>query len=250
MEDILNINKFTDKAENYAKYRLDYDKEILKYFYDYNFNNNSIIADIGSGTGKLTKIFLENGNITYAVEPNDNMRNMANSLLNIYKNFISINGSAENTTLKKGIIDFIVVGQAFHWFDASKALIEFKRILKNNGVLALIWYNRKINTPFFIEYDNLLKKYPEYKGNDHRNYDDEYIKNIFLKDYKIINMENRREITFNELLGGFLSSSYTPKEGTQEYIISKKLLENIFEKYNINNKVLFEYEFKIYIGRI
>jgi ubiquinone/menaquinone biosynthesis C-methylase UbiE len=245
-----NINKFTDKAENYAKYRLDYPIEILNYFYDYDFNKTSLIADIGSGTGKLSKLFLENGNIVYAVEPNDNMRNMAYSLLNGFNNFISINGSAENTTLLNGIIDFAVVGQAFHWYDAQNALNEFKRILKNNGVLVLVWYSRKTNSPFFSEYDNMLKRFPAYNGNDHKNTSDEIIEKYYSKDYKKIILENCRELTFTELLGSFSSSSYTPKEGTQEYIESKILLEKIFGKYEIDGKIIFEYEFTIYIGRI
>jgi ubiquinone/menaquinone biosynthesis C-methylase UbiE len=252
MEDIMNdnVNKFTDKAENYAKYRLNYPNEILNYFNDYNFSNDSIIADIGSGTGKLSKIFLENGNIVYAVEPNDNMRNMAYTLLNRFKNHISIKGTAEITTLQSGIIDFIVVGQAFHWFDAIKALNEFKRILKNNGVLVLIWYSRKLDTPFFNEYDNILKNFPDYKGSDHRNTSDEIIEKYFVEKYKKIIFDYNRELTFTELLGSFSSSSYTPKEGTKEYNDSKILLEKIFDKYEKNDKVIFDIEFTIYIGRI
>jgi ubiquinone/menaquinone biosynthesis C-methylase UbiE len=245
-----NINKFTGKADNYAKYRIGYSNEILKYLNNYNFNNNSIVADIGSGTGKLTKIFLENGNIVYAVEPNDNMRNTANSLLNGYKNFISINGSAENTTLQNEIIDFVVVGQAFHWFDAPKALNEFKRILKQNGVLVLIWYNRKTDTLFLNEYDNILKNIPAYKGSIHRIFPDEEIEKFYLKDYKKITLESNRELTFNELLGGFLSSSYSPKEGTNEYIESYKSLESVFNEYKVNDKVILSYITEIYIGRM
>jgi len=250
-----NVDKFADKAENYDKYRLNYSNEILKCFYDYNFDKNSIIVDIGSGTGKLAKIFLENGNIVYAVEPNDNMRNMAISSLNGFQNFISINGSSEKTTLQENTIDFIVVGQAFHWFDPPKALEEFKSLLKNNGVLALIWYNRKTNSIFMNEYEEFLIKYfPKYNEKNHRdirgNISDEKIKKYFVKDYRKIILENKRELNFNELFGGFLSASYSPKEETKEYYESKNILEILFNKYNINNKVDFEYETIIYIGRI
>jgi ubiquinone/menaquinone biosynthesis C-methylase UbiE len=246
-----SINKFSDKAKDYAKYRLDYSVEILQFLNDYNFCINSVIADVGSGTGKLTKIFLENGNTVYAVEPNDNMRNMANSLLNGFKNFISINGSAENTTLQSGIIDFVVVGQAFHWFDAPKALNEFKRILKKNGLLVLIWYSRKTDTPFWNEYENILKSnISDYKGNIHRNYSDEIIEDFLLMDYKKIKFENNRELTFTELLGSFSSSSYSPKEETQEYNDIYKLLDKIFNDYKTNDKILCNYETEIYIGRL
>jgi ubiquinone/menaquinone biosynthesis C-methylase UbiE len=246
-----NTNKFTDKADNYDKYRLNYPIEILDHFYDYNFSKKSIIADIGSGTGKLAKIFLENGNIVYAVEPNDNMRNMAISKLNNLKNFISINGSAENTTLQDKTMDFVVVGQAFHWFDTSRALYEFKRILKNDGVLAIIrkWYNRKTNS-FFMYEEFLRKNFPNYNEKNHRDISDEEIMKYFSKDYKKITIENVRELGFCELLGGFLSASYSPKEYTKEYYESKKMLEIIFNKYNVNNKIIYEYETIIYIGRI
>jgi ubiquinone/menaquinone biosynthesis C-methylase UbiE len=73
-------------------------------------------------------------------------------------------GSAENTSLQSNSIDFVVVGQAFHWFDAPQALNEFKRILKKDGVFVLIWYNRKTDTPFLKEYENVLQNNPAYKG--------------------------------------------------------------------------------------
>jgi ubiquinone/menaquinone biosynthesis C-methylase UbiE len=245
-----NIDKFTGKAENYAKYRLEYSNEILKYFKEYHFGKDSVIADIGSGTGKLTKIFLDNGNIVYAVEPNDNMRNTAELSLNIFKNFISINGTAENTTLQSSIIDFVVAGQAFHWFDTQKALNEFKRILKKNGVLVIIWYNRKTDTPFLKEYDSILQNNPAYKGSINKLFPDDVIESFYSKDYKKNTFEENREINFDELIGGFLSSSYSPKEGSTEYNESYKLLDKIFNEYKINDKVIFSYETKIYTGRL
>jgi len=250
-----NTNKFTNKAENYNKYRLNYSLEILNHLYDYNFSRNSIIADIGSGTGKLTRIFLENGNIVYAVEPNENMRNMAVNTLNEFNNFININGSAEVTTLQDKSIDFIVVGQAFHWFDTQKSLEEFKRIIKNNGVLTLIWYNRKTNSSFMHDYEDFLKNnFPNYNEKKHRdisgNISDKKIMKHFIKDCKKVNFENIRELDSNELFGGFLSASYSPKNDTNEYFESKIFLEKLFNKYNINNKVTFEYETIMYIGRI
>jgi len=234
-----NINKFSDKADNYAKYRQGYSEDILEYFSEYGFSSNSIVADVGSGTGKLTKIFLENGNTVYAIKPNDNMRNIADSLLNGFKNYISINGSAENSTLQNGIIDFVVVGQAFHWFDAPKALIEFKKILKKNGVLSIIWYHRKTDTPFWKGYENILKdNIPEYKGSNYRNFTDEIMEKYFSGDYKKVEKIYSRELDFVELLGSFSSSSYTPKEDTIEYRNLSKLLNGIFIKYMKNNKII------------
>ena len=250
-----NTDKFSGKAENYDKYRQNYSIEILDCFRDYNFNENSVIADIGSGTGKLAKIFLEKGNTVYAVEPNDNMRNMAVSALKDFKNFAPVKGSAEDTSLQNKTMDFVTVGQAFHWFDAQKALDEFKRILKNSGVLALIWHNRKTNSVFMQEYENFLREnFPNYNEKNHRDISgdisDEKNKKYFSKDYKKVIMENIRELNFAEFFGGFLSASYSPKEYTKEYYKSRKILKNMFNKFDTNNKVTFEYETIVYIGRI
>jgi len=249
MED--NTNRFSDKSENYAKYRPGYPVRILQFLKDYNFCDKSIIADIGSGTGILTKIFLENGNNVYAVEPNEKMREKANSLLNKFKNYFPINGTAENTTLPNNSVDFIVVGTAFHWFDATRALNEFRRILIENGVLVLIWNDRKTDTLFLTEYETILKTFSkEYQGGTRRNISDDVIEKYFRKDFKKITLENNQEFSFDELIGRFSSSSYSPKEGTSEYNDSYNLLKRIFDQYKINNKVLFKYDTNIFIGRI
>ena len=246
-----STERFSDRVDNYAKYRPAYPEKILDYLKEYNFSGSSVIADAGSGTGKLTELFLKNGNRTYAVEPNPDMRNMADSLLNKYANYVSINGTAEKTALGNASVDFVVVGQAFHWFDADKALNEFRRILKINGVLVLIWNDRKLDTGFLIEYDSILKKYSKDYGEiTHRNISDEVIEKYYSGDYKKYTIDNYQEFNFTELMGRFSSGSYTPKEGTDEYKDSYRSLEKIFHKYETNGKIVFKYDTKIYAGRI
>ena len=105
------------------------------------------------------------------------------------------------------------------------------------------------------EYEYFLKNnFPNYNEKKHRdisgNISDEKIIKYFTRDCKKINFENIRELDFCELFGGFLSASYSPKEDTKEYFESKILLKKLFDEYNINNKVIFEYETIMYIGRI
>ena len=246
-----SAERFSDRVNNYARYRPGYPVKILDYLREYNFSENSVVADVGSGTGLLTELFLKNGNKTYAVEPNAEMRKMAESLLGEYKNFTSINGTAENTVLANNSADFIVVAQAFHWFDTQKALDEFKRVLKNDGVLVLIWNNRKLDTGFLIEYDDILKKYSkDYAESAHRNLSDEAIEKYFSAGFGKYSTDNFQEFGFTELLGRFSSGSYTPKEGTDEYLDSVKSLEAIFKKHQINNKITFNYDTKVYAGYI
>ena len=115
--------RFTNTVENYIKYRPSYPFELVRWMTrKLNLQHNSTVADIGSGTGKLTELFLQNGNPTFAVEPNQAMREAAENLLGEYQNFNSHSGSAEKIDLPSNYIDFIVAGQAFHWFDIPKAV--------------------------------------------------------------------------------------------------------------------------------
>ena len=76
---------------------------------------------------------LHNGGLVFGVEPNKEMREAAERLLNKYPNFKSINGTAEATTLAIQNVDIITAGQAFHWFNQTKTRVEFLRILKPGG---------------------------------------------------------------------------------------------------------------------
>src|SRR4030095_7756801 len=93
----------------------------------------AVVADVGSGPGFLTELFLKHGNRVFGVEPNAEMRVAGERLLAKYQSFCSIKATAEATALPDSSIDFIVVGQAFHWFDHDATKLEFRRILKAGG---------------------------------------------------------------------------------------------------------------------
>ncbi|MBS0350946.1 MAG: class I SAM-dependent methyltransferase, partial [Proteobacteria bacterium] len=70
-----NTNRFTDTVENYIKYRPLYPPEMYPFLVEHcGLTQAQTIADIGSGTGFLSKLFLDQGHIVYGVEPNDAMR--------------------------------------------------------------------------------------------------------------------------------------------------------------------------------
>jgi len=142
----MDYEKYTFNAENYLKYRTEYPKEFIDYLYEnIGLSNNSIIADIGSGTGKLSSKLLLKGSQVYSIEPNDDMRSVAEKDLSRFSNFVSKNGTAENTTLQNSSVDFITVGTAFHWFDMEQFKKECQRILRPNGKVILVWISRPVN---------------------------------------------------------------------------------------------------------
>src|SRR5947207_14930414 len=80
---------------------------------------NSIVADIASGTGILTRMLLENGNRVFGVEPNPEMRLAGERFLARYPRFTSVAGTAEETTLDDHSVDIITAAQSAHWFERA-----------------------------------------------------------------------------------------------------------------------------------
>lgn len=246
-----NTQRFNNRVDNYVKYRPSYPQEIISFLENsIQFNNKFIVADIGSGTGILSKIFLDNGNIVFGIEPNEPMRKKAEELLKNYFSFKSINGTAEQTTLENESVDLITAAQAFHWFDAEKTKAEFKRILKPSGFCCLIWNERLNVSPFEKAYEELLFEYStDYAKVDHRNIDDKKI-DAFFSPHHVIkkSFSNKQIFDFAGLKGRLLSSSYTPDENHPKHNAMLNSLKNIFDSFKQNNMVQFDYETKVYLG--
>ena len=240
--------RFSSRVENYIKYRPTYPSEIINYLKEKDIlQEDSVIADIGSGTGILSEIFLKNGNNVYGVEPNADMRNAAENLLEIYSNFISIDGSAEDTKLKSKCINIITVGQAFHWFNIKQTQKEFKRILKEKGYVVLIWNNRKkLGYGFSTEYEKFILKY----GKDYKitRKDETNINNFFKYEKKVFS--NYQEFYFEGLKGRLLSASYIPLEDSPKYEDMINELESIFDKYHQDGIIRLEYDTEVYYGNL
>lgn len=243
--------RFSSRVDNYVKYRPHYPDEIIKYLKDRRIlREDSVIADIGSGTGILTELFLNNGNIVYGVEPNHEMRKAGERYLKKHSNFISINGSAEHTNLKKSSIDLITAGQAFHWFELRKTKQEFKRIQKTNGYVVLIWNTKYASTTFLKAYHKLIIKYgTDYEMVKHEAVGKEILSKFYDKGYNMKSFYNKQTLNYKSLKGRLLSSSYIPLPPHPEYKEMIGELKKIFEMSNKNNEVLFEYKTKVFWGK-
>src|SRR3982074_3012215 len=134
--------RFSDRVENYVRYRPGYPPEVLDLLRtECGLRPSHIVAAIASGTGVFTRLLLENGNSVFAVEPNAAMREMGNRQLESLSagdRLASVAGTAEETTLKSASVDFVTAAQAAHWFDLPRARAEFVRILRPEGWGAVI----------------------------------------------------------------------------------------------------------------
>jgi SAM-dependent methyltransferase len=252
---IMNEHKFSGKADIYAKYRPAYPDAFLEYLYSQaGFQKDSVIADIGSGTGIFTRLLLGKGSLVYGVEPNEDMRKAAGQELAEYKNYICVPHTAESTGLNDRSIDFITAAQAFHWFDREKFKTECKRILKENGKVVLVWNCRDMNSEFVQKCDALNRKYcPDYKGfaggmksESPQEYSDFFKDGIC--DYKVF----QNDLTFDleGFIGRSMSASYAPKPGTESYEPYVSQLKQLFEKYGSSGRLRMPNLTRAYIGTV
>jgi SAM-dependent methyltransferase len=246
--------RFSNRVEYYIKYRPTYPDELIQFMRrELGLSSLSIIADIGSGTGILSELFLKHGNLVFGVEPNKEMREAAESLLKEYPAFKSIDGSAESTTLDPHCVDFVTAGQAFHWFDIDKSRAELARITKPNGWIVLVWNTRKTDsTPFLKSYEEfLLNCGVDYEQVKHRHVDEKVLSRFFgARGYKSKALANVQEFDYEGLKGRVLSSSYVPLEGHLKYEPMIKELHRIFHEHEVGGLVRFEYDTEIYYGQI
>ena len=246
--------RFSNRAEDYARYRPGYPREILDLLGKWcQFSPQHVIADVGSGTGLLSQVFLENGNRVLGVEPNAEMRATGEEFLNRYPNFTSVAGSAEATTLADESVDFVAAAQAFHWFALEATRREFRRILKPGGRVVIVWNERLLDeTPFLREYEVLLRQF----GTDYARVHESYPRNEQMLEFFGQNeftshvLPNFQEFDFAGISGRLRSSSYAPAPGHPRFEPMMAELRKVFDAHQVNGKVRMEYRTRIYTGKL
>ena len=245
--------RFSNRVENYVKYRPNYPPEILQLFKsEMNLQTDSIVADIGAGTGISAKIFLENGNQVFAVEPNEAMRGAAADFLKNYPKLMLVNGTSENTTLKEDSVDFVVAAQAFHWFKRDETRREFERILTDKGYVALIWNERQLDsTDFLRDYESFLHEFAtDYQEVRHENISKEIVADFFQTDFEQKTFQMSQTFDYAGLEGRLLSSSYTPTGENPRFAPMIKQLKRLFTKHAKTGRIDFLYDTKVYYGQL
>jgi SAM-dependent methyltransferase len=250
--------RFSDRVENYVRYRPGYPPEVLDLLrVECGLRPSHIVADIASGTGAFTRLLLENGNSVFAVEPNAAMRGMGIEQLASLQSdgsnrLVSVAGTAEETTLRSASVDFVTAAQAAHWFDLPRARAEFARILRPGGWCVLIWNERETTTtPFLRDYEELLLTYAtDYKEVRHER-TTAMIPEFFapaLCEERVFSL--RQEFDYEGLAGRLLSSSYAPLEGHPSYEPMMRELRRIFRAHAKDGTVEFEYKTRVFYGHL
>ncbi|MDQ1910687.1 class I SAM-dependent methyltransferase [Paenibacillus sp. GD4] len=249
-----NKERFSNRVEAYVKHRPSYPKEALDYLYEVvGFQPGSSIADIGSGTGKFSRLLLERGSTVLAIEPNREMREAAEAALASESRYRSVAAAAEETGLPDQSVDYIVCAQSFHWFDRAAAQVEFHRILKPGGKVALIWNSRRIGgTPFMEAYDRLVRTYGiDYDNVGHKVITADTLKPFFQADKLTLGrFDYRQYFDYEGLQGRLVSSSYIPTPGHPSYEPMMAELKRIFEQNRQEGLVEFLYDTEVFWGEV
>lgn len=246
-------SRFSDRVENYVRYRPGYPAEALQALKDEcGLTVNHVIADIASGTGIWSRVLLENGNRVLGVEPNAEMRQAGERLLTDFPRFTSVTGTAEATTLADASVDFVTAAQAAHWFDRARARREFARILKPGGWLVLLWNERVTDgTPFLRDYEQLLLTYATDYADVRHERTTESVNEFFDPvPFRERVFAMRQEFGYAGLEGRLMSSSYAPGPGHPKHAPMLEELRRVFEAHAVDGRVAVEYRTRVYCGTL
>jgi len=246
--------RFSSRVADYTRYRPGYPPAVLEVLEREGFlSAGDRVADVGSGTGLLAELFLRRGHPVVGVEPNRGMREAGAARLAHFPGFSSVDGRAEATGLGDRSVDLVVAGQAFHWFDAGAARVEFTRILREPPRVLLVWNDRRTEPgTLMYDYDALLREHgTDYEKVDHRRFGPERIRGFFgpggCREHVL---PNRQVLDREGLAGRLMSSSYVPGRGEPGHRELLAACHALFERYRRDDRVTIEYDTRMYLGTL
>ena len=246
--------RFTDRVDDYVRYRPGYPAGVLALLRDRaGLSNSSAVADVGSGTGIFTRLLLETGANVFGVEPNEAMRRAAEDEFRGRNAFVSVAGTAEATGLADHSVQIVTSAQAFHWFDGPAARREFMRILVPGGWCALIW-NTPVSTgtAFAEGYEALKNTYgTDFKRVRHESLGKQGRFAAFFGSgpWSLECLENSQTLDHDGLKGRLLSSSYAPNAGHPGHEPMLKAMTELFNRCQANGVVRMDYVTEVYLGK-
>jgi len=240
---------FSSKAARYAKYRWDYAPQAIQTIFDVTrISRESVAADIGAGTGILTKHFIDKVNQVFAVEPNAQMRQIAASELGAYPSCHIVDGRAEATTLPDQSIDLITVAQSTNWFDPQPTKIEFSRILKPGGWLALL---RNYGTDDKVG-EALEEVFPAESDTAALMRGRGTPRSLYYGsgDFTLQTFPFTTQRTWGEFIGSLSTASYAPDERSPLYADFERAARRVFDRFSSGGLLESHGETELYLGQV
>jgi SAM-dependent methyltransferase len=246
--------RFSSRVEAYRRFRAPYPREIIALLEERcALTRESVVADVGAGTGMLAELFLENGNRLFAVEPNADMRAVCEELVARYPRLSCVDGTAEDTRLADHSVDFVGVGRALHWFDQDKCRPEFVRILRQGGWVVLASqgpYTRTV--PVIREFQTVLREHGLDYARMRKRYDIESAARDFFAggEFQEALFPSTQVMTYQDLEGFVQSLSVTPQPGHPGFLPMQQALREYFERHESGGKIRMPMTCKLHFGHL
>ena len=250
---MIPAERFSNRVSDYVSGRPGYlDAAVLWLAETFGLERSASVADVGAGTGISAELFLRHDFTVVAVEPNDAMREAAIARLGGNPRFRAVAAPAEATTLPGSSFDVVVAAQAFHWFDPAAFRTECKRILKPEGIVALLWNVRRVDgSRFAVAYEALIREFgTDYLAVRHENVTDGELAAFFGGPFERRVFDNAQVLDRPGLRARLLSSSYIPAAGHPRHEPMLAALDGLFEAHHRDGTVAMEYELRVHASRL
>ena len=240
------LSRFSDRAADYAKYRPSYPDEAIAILLEGLGNPSQLVAaDIGAGTGISSRLLAQRGVRVIAIEPNEAMREAASP----HPLVEFRDRSAEVTNIPDASVDLVTCFQAFHWFNPEPTLVEFHRILKPTGRLAVVWNDRDRNDELTQNYTRLVQIASNHHPAESRMTSVEpLLASPLFPNARCYTFRYQQELDLDGLIGRAMSVSYIPREGEAQ----QQLISGLEELYNRdrdeNGFVYLTYHTSVYLA--
>jgi SAM-dependent methyltransferase len=137
---IIDSKSFDNVAELYDSCRPSYPRALVESILAITrIPATGRILEIGSGTGKATRLFAEKGFEIHCIEPGENLSTVALRSLKGIKRVTIEKVRFEEWNGGKDLFDLVISAQAFHWIDPDVGYRKAASALKANGHIALFW---------------------------------------------------------------------------------------------------------------
>jgi SAM-dependent methyltransferase len=247
------LGRFSGLADIYARCRPTYPNAAIEAIMRRGaIGPQSLLVDVGCGTGISARLFAEHDVPVIGIEPNAEMR------LRAERETVSAGmpaptyreGSAEATGLPDNVADAVLAAQAFHWFHPENALREFHRILKPGSWAALMWNERDEADPFTAAYGCVIRSTPEAAAVElpRARAGEPLLVSPLFKNAERLVFANEQVLDEDGLLGRTFSASYAPKEPAAVETFAASL-RKVFTRYQSEGRVVIRYETSLYLGQ-